>query len=579
MDLLARPPVARVASGGMSESRGDAAASNAVIRLMASSGSLDDIAAVVASAIQRLGFSTIWMGVVDDPQGGLVTLYEVRDGQPIERSIRHVRLIDRGDRYWIGDRTVVNVQDPATAPTLHVLPAGEPDWRFGLPREVHQRLVATPFAYHPVLGSRGEPIGALGLAGYAGGRPIPDDMFEDGPLPLLIGQLGIAIERAFQYKRIDWLEAELDAMRATLMREPLTRAVGELSAAAAHALNNLSGTALLALSSIGRTDETTAYLASRAQRATRAIGDLSRRLQRMARAGAPTQGGRGSADLKEIVEDVATLIGPLCKERSIQLDVDLVDLGDAAVVQGDETLIRQAVMTVILNARDAAMDAPPERRKVEIRIGRRAEEIELVVRDHGPGISPAVRGQLFTPFVTTKSGHAGVGLAVAHTSITSVGGRLDACNEPDGGASFRFTFRFSRVPRSPVEPSPTATPASLRVLVVDDEPEFITGVRDVLRSKGHAVTSATDAGEAYEFAGRDGYDLILMDHGMPRRSGLDVLRALRGRGTASKLVLMTGWDSDVVRTDPRARYCDRILQKPFAPSDIERLVHELFVTA
>jgi signal transduction histidine kinase len=563
----------------MSESRLEAGEGLAAItRVLASSGSREDIAALIAGEVGRLGFATMWMGAVDDPQGGLATLHEVHDGRVVARPASHVRLVDRSDRFWIGDRNVMNVREPATAPVMHPLPPDEPDWRFGLPQDVHRRLCGTPFAYHPLLGSRGEPIGALGLAGYQGGQPIPDRMFEDGPLPVLIAQLTIAIERAFHFKRIDWLENELDAMRATLMREPLTRAVGELTAAAAHALNNLSGTALLALSSIGRSEDDISYLASRAERATRSIGDLSRRLQRMARAGAPSQGSQASADLKEIVEDVATLIRPLCKERSIQLDFDLVDLGDAAVVQGDETMIRQAVMTVILNARDAVMEAAPERRTVEIRIGRRANEIELVVRDHGPGISPAVAGQLFRPFVSTKSGHAGVGLATAHASITSVGGRLEASNEPDGGASFRFTFRLARIPRPVVGASATESVASLRVLVVDDEPEFITGVRDVLRSKGHSVTSATDASEAFESAGRDGFDLVLMDHGMPKRSGLDVLRALRGSGTASKLVLMTGWDSDIVRTDPRARHCDRILQKPFAPNDIEQLVNELFVS-
>ena len=65
--------------------------------------------------------------------------------------------------------------------------------------------------------------------------------------------------------------------------------------------------------------------------------------------------GQDTADLKQIVEDVAAVARPLCKKSSIVLDLDLVDLGDAAVVMGDPSLIRPSVMRLVLEAREAVL--------------------------------------------------------------------------------------------------------------------------------------------------------------------------------------------------------------------------------
>ena len=118
----------------------------------------------------------------------------------------------------------------------------------------------------------------------------------------------------------------------------------------------------------------------------------------------------------------------------------------------------------------------------------------------------------------------------------------------------------------------------LSVLVVDDEPEFVAGVRDILADGGHDVVAASDGDDAITKVAQGSFDLVLMDLGLPKRNGLEVIRSLRGEGLSSKMVLMTGWDSDVTRADPRSSYCDRILQKPFKRRDLEQMLTNLFAS-
>ena len=195
------------------------------------------------------------------------------------------------------------------------------------------------------------------------------------------------------------------------------RAVGELAAAVAHDLNNLSSIALMALGSLKQVDAHGQQALSRAERANDAIGELSQRLQRVARTGGDPR--TGATDLRQVVEDVVVLIRPMCKEDSIV--VDFVDDRRPAIVRGDQTIVRQAVMNVLLNAREAVKEVAAERRRIEIRLGG-GDPVSLQVRDRGPGIPDNLLTQIFLPFVSSKEGHAGLGLATVRASLRHFGG-------------------------------------------------------------------------------------------------------------------------------------------------------------
>jgi len=540
---------------------------------LASMSNLDDIAAVVANEIAALGFGAVWVAVLDEPTGNLITVRELIDGRDTTTEMPRISILDMRQPIGHGFREgrMINVKRPESLLVIEDHPKGIPAGAMALPRVIFDHLRGNPFACGPLLGSRGQPVGALGLSSYRGREPLPDELFEEGLLRAFMSHLGIAMERALHVKRLELLNADLIRAQDLLMNESRMRAVGELAAAVAHDLNNLSGIALMSLSALTQADPQSQQALSRAERANEAIGELSRRLQRVARTGGDPRSG--ATDLRQVVEDVVVLIRPTCKEDSIT--VELVDDGRPAIVEGDQTIVRQAVMNVLLNAREAVKEVSTERRKIEIRLTG-GDPISLQVQDRGPGIPDNLLTQIFLPFVSSKEGHAGLGLATVRASMKHFGGKVDAANEAEGGAVFRLTFSSARNAATATDRASASSLRRLSVLVVDDEPDFLSGMRDVLKTEGHEVASAADGDEAIAKVSQRDFDVVLMDLGLPRRNGLEVIRALRGEGVQSKMVLMTGWDSETTRADSRADLCDTVLQKPFKIVELRQVLTSLF---
>jgi len=93
-------------------------------------------------------------------------------------------------------------------------------------------------------------------------------------------------------------------------------------------------------------------------------------------------------------------------------------------------------------------------RRLTVRTGRNtAGEIEVAVSDNGPGIPPDQLSRLFEPFFTTKPHGMGMGISIARTIIRAHHGRIWAENNPDGGATFRFTLPFDEEPESRQNPA------------------------------------------------------------------------------------------------------------------------------
>ena len=89
-----------------------------------------------------------------------------------------------------------------------------------------------------------------------------------------------------------------------------------------------------------------------------------------------------------------------------------------------------------------------ERRLVVRTLRNDAGHVEIVVRDQGHGIPDGDLPRLFDSFFTTKKDGMGLGLALCRSIVQAHGGHICAQNNPDGGASFRFTLPVSNRMRS-----------------------------------------------------------------------------------------------------------------------------------
>jgi two-component system alkaline phosphatase synthesis response regulator PhoP len=102
-----------------------------------------------------------------------------------------------------------------------------------------------------------------------------------------------------------------------------------------------------------------------------------------------------------------------------------------------------------------------------------------------------------------------------------------------------------------------------RILLVEDEPGLVMTLGDRLRSEGHHVESAGDGQTGLEMAGGGGYDLIVLDVMLPRKSGMDVCRDLRQRGISTPILMLTARGQTVDKVVGLKIGADDYLTKPF----------------
>ena len=153
-------------------------------------------------------------------------------------------------------------------------------------------------------------------------------------------------------------------------------------------------------------------------------------------------------DLNTIVGDMDQMLRPIIGKNIDLIIVPGVALGQ---VKADPGRLRQAIMNLVINARDAMpqggkltietarvdLDEAYARRYVNVMPG---SYVMLAVGDTGHGMDEATKTHIFEPFFTTKEQGQGTGLGLAsvHGIIRQSGGHIQGCSEPGQGTTFKI---------------------------------------------------------------------------------------------------------------------------------------------
>ena len=151
-------------------------------------------------------------------------------------------------------------------------------------------------------------------------------------------------------------------------------------------------------------------------------------------------------DLQAVVDESLALLAHDMRERKIEATLNLSS--EPCAVSGDQVLLQQVMVNLMLNAMDAMTNTPPSRRHITITSQVKAAVVEVSVSDTGTGLPEDVITSLFTPFVTTKSHGLGIGLMIVRTIVEAHGGTIEARNNPECGVTFSFTLRRSDTHKS-----------------------------------------------------------------------------------------------------------------------------------
>jgi len=155
-------------------------------------------------------------------------------------------------------------------------------------------------------------------------------------------------------------------------------------------------------------------------------------------------------DIHAVINESVALVAHDIRARQIVVNIN--PSSSPCVVDGDQVLLQQVLVNLVMNAMDAMAETPPSRRRVTISTEVRATDVDVSVRDAGTGLPVEIKRTLFTPFVTTKAHGLGIGLVITRTIVDAHGGTIEAHDNPEGGATFVVTLRRSKTPQTPSGP-------------------------------------------------------------------------------------------------------------------------------
>ena len=279
------------------------------------------------------------------------------------------------------------------------------------------------------------------------------------------------------------------------------------------------------------------------------------------------------------------LLGEAVEILAFELRIANVEVGfdlenELPLVWADAHQLKQAVVNLVTNARQALQDSrPPRRLSVRTRRDTQGQRVRIEVADSGPGIPREVRVRIFEPFFTTKpeGEGTGLGLALARGIVESHGGAIDVESAPGEGACFVIELPVG-APPAPADEREDLSAASpvpgKTILVVDDEPAVASLLAEALSRDGYKVDLAANGAVALRMLGARDYDLIVSDSGMPVLSGPELYREVERREPrlTRRFVFVTG---DILNPRTRAflaRTGAPQLEKPFTVESVTRVV-------
>lgn len=296
---------------------------------------------------------------------------------------------------------------------------------------------------------------------------------------------------------------------------------------------------------------------------------------------------RQPLDLREVVGTVTSDLRPDFTRAERNLTV--TSPPEPVPVDGDRVRLAQLLGNLLSNA--FAYTRPGG--AIRVALTRQGGQALLTVRDDGIGFDPARAEQLFEVFTRAlpsgtaaagagpqgaAPGGLGLGLGLVRGIAELHGGTVSGHSAgPGTGAEFRVRLPLSARAPQAVAPAGTqarrapARRAPLRVLVVEDNPDLAAGYRDLLERRGDRVTVSHTGGSGLTMAGKQPFDLVLCDVGLPDMDGRELARQLRHhpRRGRMRLVAVSGFGQPADRMRSLRSGFDAHLVKPMTLHDLD----------
>jgi two-component system NtrC family sensor kinase len=351
-------------------------------------------------------------------------------------------------------------------------------------------------------------------------------------------------------------------------------ALGSLLAGVAHELNNplaIVVTQAVLLREKG-TDTATIKRAERIEAAASRCARIVKSFLSMAR---QRPISRGPVKLDAMVQSALDLTAYGLRSNGVSVSVDVPS--DLPKVTGDADQLGQLCMNLLINALHAlqGVDGP---RELRVTAAACQDGVQLTFADNGPGVPDAIKSRIYDPFFTTKpvGTGTGIGLSLCQSIVRQHDGLLALQDTPGGGATFVVTLPAASHPglAVPAEADTAEQVQGAAILIVDDEPEIVEALREIVAPLARRVDTAETGRAALQLTALYDYDLIFSDLRMPDLDGPGLHASLAAGGSDQhrRMVFMTGDVLDGRISQFLESTSLQILEKPFTPEEARRVV-------
>jgi signal transduction histidine kinase len=409
-------------------------------------------------------------------------------------------------------------------------------------------------------------------------------------------------------RRVEERTADLEQARAALLEDieeqkrleeqlrqsQKLESIGTLAAGVAHDFNNvlniIKGYASL-LADRPDTAESIRIIDEAVERGASTVRQLLILSRKSEAALVPTS-------LNDLVAELARLVVQTFPKT---IDIELEFADGLSPTLADANQIRQVLLNLSLNARDAMPTGGRLTFRTKIAETARPDSgspakqtfFVIEVADTGKGMDEAVRRRIFEPFFTTKqTGEGtGLGLAIAYGVVQNHGGFIDVESRVGKGTTFR-----SYLPAGPVEEQLSMTailrgapaqalrrtaPVRRTVFIVEDEEHTARLLKTVLARRGCSAVVALDGAAAldiYQSRWRE-IDAVLLDIGLPKIPGWEVMRRMKEINPAVKIIVASGNIAPELRADMHRVGVNDFVDKPYTFDGVAEKLENLMEAA
>lgn len=388
----------------------------------------------------------------------------------------------------------------------------------------------------------------------------------------------LAREKARSYE----LEGEVEQQKNTLLQSEKMNTLGTMLVGVAHELNNPLSVVVASAFTLSKKsyDKDTNRSVQRILKAADQCTAIVKTFLSFSR----KQEFRSEVfSVSSLVEEVSALARATLKADNISLII--TSTNGKLYVLGNKPQVIQAILNLIMNARDALVEHQREKHDNHICIRYRpcdgGKWIEFTVEDNGPGIPVEKREKIFEPFYTSKKIRqgTGLGLSIVHNIIEQHGGSVELKSDVSRGACFCIKLPASQARKSDAETDKASFPPLKKhsILIVDDDLEVLETLSDTLVLMNQHVQCANSAELALRLIQQHKFDIILSDLRMLNMDGVQFYQEVANRwpSLANKFGFITATSVEGASPQSIESTGRPVITKPFDQSDIIAMIHKL----